>query len=366
MEKEVKREFFNIQDLIDKYPSATYYLVIGGRSVGKSYSAFGRAIYERLKYGTVTPLIRRNQEDILSAKLLTILNNHIIEGSYYFNMLVTEYFDLYDETQTMSCNYRGGFLNIVTRDLKGKIVQSLDVMYPCSLSNWERYKGVTLQKVRTIIYDEYLSRERYLVDEFSCLTNMISTLARTNTPKIIMLANTVSMINPYDLPMGIKHSDLEIGTTKVYVDDTNNPYIILHRCKSYDVGNRKLFKFADNGVRMISQGDWEVDEYDISELITKECFYTIHLFHEGFFNVYLNLCLNENGYYGHVTKDEILKSYVTISPVSYNFEMNCYSSIKYIKNVKIRGVIADIINNNRFKVDSLESGEQFRHFIKNS
>jgi len=143
--------------------------------------------------------------------------------------------------------------------------------YAFALSSMEHDKSSSYPKVRTIIFDEFLTRNIYLTDEFITFQNVLSTIIRDRDDAVIfMLGNTVNKFCPYFKEMGLTNiKTQEQGTIDVYTyGDTglrvaveftghkkDNP--IPEPPKKSDV----YFAFNNPKLQMIKHGAWEIDIY---------------------------------------------------------------------------------------------------------
>lgn len=102
--------------------------------------------------------------------------------------------------------------DLTWRPAKG---QFQTVGYFVSLSNYQRYKSLTFQRVRRIIFDEALienpgGRHDYLPGEFDRLVSVVDSVSREtpgsgqHKPNVYLLANAVDLANPYFLHFGVR------------------------------------------------------------------------------------------------------------------------------------------------------------------
>ena len=131
----------------------------------------------------------------------------------------------------------------------------------------EHYKSTSFPRITTIIFDEFMSRNGYLPNEWVLFANSLSTIIRhRDNVKIIMLGNTVNKYCPYFKEMGLNHiSDQKPGTVDVYhygdsgltvaVEYTGTS--VKHGGKASDV----YFSFDNPELKMITGGAWEIAIY---------------------------------------------------------------------------------------------------------
>lgn len=253
-----KFEFYDIRKLIKDYPEAFYYVVFGERSNGKTYSALDYAIERYKKTGEQFAYVRRWGEDIRKKNLGTLFSGHAENGriSSIFN---GEWNQIY---------YGSSKFYLERRNEKGETEKSDDNCgFAFDLNSMEHYKSTSFPRVTTIIFDEFMSRNGYLPNEWILFANTLSTIIRhRDNVKIIMLGNTVNKYCPYFSEMGLNHiKDQKPGTVDVYhYGDTGLTVVteytgssIKHGGKASDV----YFSFDNPELKMITGGAWEIAIY---------------------------------------------------------------------------------------------------------
>ena len=75
-----KIKYYEIRELLKKVPDAHYYMVIGERSNGKSFSILSYCIERNLKFDEEFVYIRRFDEDIKQKRASKIFDNLIHNG----------------------------------------------------------------------------------------------------------------------------------------------------------------------------------------------------------------------------------------------------------------------------------------------
>ena len=81
-----KFKYYDIRNTLKKYPDAYYYLVIGERSNGKTYSSLDYALERYFECGEQFAYIRRYGEDIRKKHLSNLFSGHI-ESIFSFIIL---------------------------------------------------------------------------------------------------------------------------------------------------------------------------------------------------------------------------------------------------------------------------------------
>ena len=255
----VKTEFYSLNKI--KKFNATYNLIIGERSNGKTYASLVEGItnwYTSDKKEQMG-IIRRWKEDITGKRasgIFSAINNNnevakITNGEYEGVTYFSGRFYL--------CNY----------DDTGKpLYNDKDVLgHTFALTDTEHNKSVSYPNITTIIFDEFLTKYTYLQDEFVTFMNTISTIVRKRTDvKIYMLGNTVNRYAPYFKEMGLNHiADMKQGDIDIYRYGDSELTVAVEYCKTLqtDDKNDNNFYFAFNNpkLEMITSGAWELDIY---------------------------------------------------------------------------------------------------------
>lgn len=237
---------------------AQYNVIIGERSNGKTYSALLHAIDQYFNgNGGELAIIRRWQEDIRGNRARDIftailqnnevykLSNGKYEGIYYYASKF--YFCNYDEDNKPLYNQDDIFCHLF------------------ALSDTEHNKSISFPKVKTIIFDEFMTRSAYLPNEFVLFMNTLSTIVRQRKDvTIFMLGNTVNKYSPYFKEMGLKNvADMKQGSIEVYTYGDSELKVAVEYCAS--IGESKdsnvYFAFNNPKLQMITTGAWELDLY---------------------------------------------------------------------------------------------------------
>ena len=249
-------KFFDVRKLIEEVPDAQYYVVIGERSNGKTYSSLSYAIENYVERGEQFVYVRRLSESVRVAYMRLLFNGMRKTGELQRQLNKIGFADL--------DFYSGAFWPLVTSET-GKLERLQTPMgYTMSINTWETAKGGSMPDVTTIIFDEFLTRKYYLPNEPILFENLVSSIVRENdNVKVIMLANTVSWSAPYFAEWGIGHiRDLKQGTYDIYQSNDGGRKIVV--CYTEHAGAKKsdvYFNFDNPRSRMIVDGTWETAMY---------------------------------------------------------------------------------------------------------
>lgn len=246
-------KYYSLKRILER--NATYNMIIGERSNGKSYSVHEYAAEEFYKNGGQLAVVRRWQDDFTgkrgAAMFDGIVNSGALEritkgewtGIYYYS------------SRWFFCRYEDG----------KRVVNEIPFAYGFAITSQEHDKSTSYPNVKTILFDEFLTRSMYLPDEFVLFCNVISTIVRQRTDvKIFMLGNTVNKYCPYFKEMGLKHvQQMKQGSIDVYKYGDSRLTVAVEYCKEGAEGKPSDFYFAfDNPkLNMITGGAWEIDIY---------------------------------------------------------------------------------------------------------
>lgn len=253
-----KMKYYDISHLVKDYPDAYYYMAFGERSNGKTYSALNYAIERYFKFGEQFAYIRRFGEDVKRKNLSTLFDAHVANKRIW---------ELSGQTYNL-VNYTAGRFIAYNYLDAGKIENDKQPMgFAFDLNSMEHHKSTSYPKVTTIIFDEFLSRQGYLTNEFTLFMNTLSTIIRDRSNvKIFMIGNTVNKYCPYFTEMGLSHiKEQQPGTVDLYTYADTGLSVAVEYCdptakrggKHSDV----YFAFDNPQLKMITSGAWEIAIY---------------------------------------------------------------------------------------------------------
>ena len=185
LKKRSKTEYYDVRDLMSEFPQCQYYVVFGERSNGKTYSSLDYALENYFRDGSQFAYVRRWGEDVKPSKLSELWSGHIRDKR------ITELSDGVFDT----LSYYNRKFYMATTDPETMEITKCPTPFGFvfDIAGMEHYKSVSFPGITTIIFDEFLSRNGYLPNEFILFTNTLSTIIRDrDNVKIIMLGNTVN------------------------------------------------------------------------------------------------------------------------------------------------------------------------------
>lgn len=254
--KDKELEFYSFDPIIEH--NATYNVIFGERSNGKTYGALKYAIDQYFNgNGGELGIIRRWQEDIRGNRASGMFNG-LLQNEEVAKLSRGEFTGIYYyASKFYFCNY----------DDNGKVIYSdQDIFaHAFALSDTEHNKSISYPNIKTIVFDEFLTRGVYLNDEFVLFMNSVSTIVRERDDvKIFMLGNTVNKYCPYFAEMGLKHiAKMEQGSIDLYTYGDSDLTVAVEYCSPSNISKEsdKYFAFDNPKLQMITSGSWELDLY---------------------------------------------------------------------------------------------------------
>lgn len=253
-------KYYSLSSILAK--RADYNIIFGERSNGKTYAALKYCIEQFHKTGGQFAYIRRWKEDIIGKRAANIFA--ALEGNDDIRKITN---GAYSRVKY----YNGVFYLANFDETTQKLVSdSTPCGYTFSLSDSEHNKSVSYPDVTTIVFDEFLTRRYYLVDEFITFMNVLSTIIRQrDNVKIFMLGNTVNKYCPYFAEMGLRHvKDMKQGSIDVYQYGKSGLKVAVEyagamreTAKTKTKKSDKYFAFDNKNLEMITQGKWELALY---------------------------------------------------------------------------------------------------------
>lgn len=354
-------KFYNTTKINKK--NATYNVIFGERSNGKTYALLKQALGDYFKDGSQAAYVRRWKEDITgrrAARLYSGLNEN-------------------GEVEKLSkglftgVHYWAGKFYLCNYDDSGKAIYSdLDIIaFTFALSDGEHDKSTSFPLIRTIIFDEFLTNRLYLNDEFVLFMNTVSTIVRRREDvKIYMLGNTVNKFCPYFTEMGLNHIlKMEQGSIDVYRYGTSDLTVAVEYCTSLQSKEKsnKYFAFNNPKLEMITGGAWELAIYPHLPIKYKPKDILLTYFIE--FNESLFQCEiveTEGVYFTYIhNKTTPIKNLEDDLIYSLNFEpsLNHVRSIYKPRN-KVQQRVLWFFKNDKVYFQDNEVGDTISNFIK--
>ena len=235
------------------------------RSNGKSFAVEERGLKKYIESGgkEQMAIIRRYDVDLQGKKgadVFTHFVNNPEKGNMIAKMTHGEWTDVY-------CYSRRWYLCRWENDKR--LVDSKPFCFGFTLAGMEHDKSLSFPGITTILFDEFMTRQFYLIDEFVTFTNVLSTIIRErDNVKIYMCGNTVNKYNPYFKEMGLnKVLQMEPGDIQVYKFAALHGKVLKIAVEYADNPNPDgkpsdvYFAFNNPKLQMITNGVWELAIY---------------------------------------------------------------------------------------------------------
>lgn len=268
-------DYWTSKKLRNKYPNANIYFVYGGRSAGKSFDSksltLDAAISSLSDHDNRFMLIRRFDSECTAPKL----------KNYYNNVKI------WSADNDLNTFTDGKYNNVIPYHSSIYLGNGKDIDYDAqvgyymALENEQDWAGASIEDVTTMVFEEAISRTKYLIDEPAKLMNMYCTIDRNRGKvKLWMFGNPLGKYIPYIVDWGLKPfiDKLEDGEMKalyIPVPDVNGEYphgsdtkervaavyrkdylqIAIEHTKSRSDGTKVIGKHADT----LITGKWQVD-----------------------------------------------------------------------------------------------------------
>ncbi len=191
----LEHPWYNFNKLLSH--NAVINIVAGGRGIGKTFGAEHKAIKDALRSGDQFIYTRRYDTEQKLAR------------ATFFDAVGLKFPDWNFRVE----GFESQAVHASTIDDKKRPWKPIGYHVP--LSKAQQFKSVPFPNVRWIIFDEFIiedsTQTRYLKDEVNALLNFYNTVDRyQDRVRVLMLANSVSIMNPYFTDWGIKPMDNEV------------------------------------------------------------------------------------------------------------------------------------------------------------
>lgn len=163
--------------------NGVYNFIAGGRGIGKTFGAKEKGIRAAITKGDQFIYLRRYKTEMQTAR-----NTFFADVEYKF--------------PNHDFKVQGNEAMCAPVKTRGEKKRSWQVIgYFIALSNAQTQKSVAFPRVKLIMFDEFIIEKgalHYLPDESTVFNNFYSTVDRyTDKTKVLFLANSVSIMNPY-------------------------------------------------------------------------------------------------------------------------------------------------------------------------
>ena len=251
----MKPKYYSLKNILSE--NAEYNLIIGERSNGKTYACLKYALEDYYNNGNEFVYLRRWKDDIQTKRADAVFASLVANGEIE-KITNGEYNNI--------MFYRGRWsLANYDSETKKMTASKKTACYAMSLSDVEHDKSTSYPKVTNIIFDEFLTRQYYMPDEFVIFMNVLSTIIRDRkNVKIFMLGNTVNKFCPYFDEMGLSNiTTQKQDTIDVYTYGDSGLRVAVEYCGTIQKkkASNKYFAFNNPKLNMIKSGAWEIALY---------------------------------------------------------------------------------------------------------
>lgn len=253
----MKEKFYSLDNILSY--NADYNIIYGERSNGKTTAVLGYALKKHIESGYTEQLaIVRRWETDFKGKNGQQMFEGIVALHWVTDWTHGEYNAIYYYSQRWYLCYYND---------KGEREKTAELPFAMgfSVSSEEHYKSTSYPLITTILFDEFITRDYYLPEEFVKFQNLLSTLIRLRTNvKIFMCGNTINKFCPYFCEMGLTNiKKLEKGKIDLYTygDSELRVAVEYSDFPGRKKKSNKYFAFNNPKLQMITQGGWEIDIY---------------------------------------------------------------------------------------------------------
>lgn len=323
-------------------------MIVGERSNGKTYACLEYALDNFFKKGEEFVYLRRWNDDVKTKRMQT---------------LFTPFKD-YLEKRNGKVIFKSGVFYFVDLDSEEETVMA----YALSISEVEHMKSSSYENVTTVIFDEFLTRRVYLVNEFVSFMNVLSTIIRKRENVIIfMLGNTVNRYCPYFSEMGLKNIEhMKQGTIDLY-KYSSGMTVSVEYCSNLNKVKKgsSYFAFDNPDLKMITEGKWELGIYP---------HVSWRLYSENIFYSFV-ISFNDKLYQGDLYNDDngiyifIHDKTTPIKQGSLVFSLESVPDVLYNVSVftggnKVLNLIKNLFLNNKVFYQDNSVGDSINNYLK--
>ena len=205
----MKTSYYSLENILTH--KADYNIIFGERSNGKTTAVLEYALKEHIKsnYKHQLGLIRRWEEDFKGTKSTDMVSGIISLG------WVSKYTK--ERYNTIIYRAMNWYLANIQEDGTKEVAEQ-PFIKGFAISSQEHYKSTAYPDIKMILFDEFITRDYYLPDEFIKFQNLLSTIIRLRDDVVIfMCGNTVNKYCPYFKEMGLNNiTKQKQGTIDIY------------------------------------------------------------------------------------------------------------------------------------------------------
>lgn len=252
-EKDTGKKIFDPFEILKE--GTPYNVVFGERSNGKTTGAIFASLLDWFDTGRPFVVLRRYDEALKPVNANLLFAWFIAQG---WPGLITR--GEYD-----GIGYRSREWYWTRKEPDGSTTRGPSFAYARALTQYEHDKSSGDVNYKNIVFDEFITRNNYLIDEFVIFSNVLSTLIRNKTDvRVWMCGNSVNPYCPYWREMGLgKVKDMKPGAINVYTYGDSRLKVAVQRTEPSggDTSSGFYFAFDNPRLQMITSGDWEIESH---------------------------------------------------------------------------------------------------------
>ncbi|MBO7259883.1 MAG: phage DNA encapsidation protein [Bacteroidaceae bacterium] len=339
--------------------------IAGGKGNGKTFGLLFYYLKERIRTGRILRYLRRYRESIAPKAIQSLCKP---QRQNLINLTNGQYNDFQ--------YYQNRFF-LVRRNENGDIVEKdIQPFIVCSaLNSVEGFTGADEGECSAVFYDEFLSREKELPDEFYSLMIFHNNCIRNRTDyfcPLILVGNTVTRNSSLIVNFGVDLYSMKKGEITVVKNSRKEPTIVFEYCTDAPVmkeaADTYYSRFENDRIKMIYKGDWTVSNYPMlprQELDSSFLLANIKIISPSGSALLFSFRRTGDNLFGYVSTfgDDDTPHICTMINKTYIFKKPNY--INYLPNKGIFRTFAKLIYTKNVYFESMEIGEYFRDFLKN-
>lgn len=338
--------------------------IAGGKGNGKTYDILREALKERIDKKRLARYLRRYRESISPKALQSLCNP---QRQNLINYSKEKYNDFQYYQNRFFLVKRNDSGEITAKDSKPFIVCS-------ALNTVEANTGADEGECSMIFYDEFLSREKEIQDEFYSLMIFHNNCTRNRVYwcPLVLVGNTVTRNSSLITNFGVDLYSMQKGQITVVKNSKKEPTIVFEYCSDVQVMKEAAAayyeRFENERIKMIYKGDWTVSNYPMlphQELDNAFNIANIKIISPAGTALLFQFKRIGDNLFGYVCSfdDDEIQHLCTLINKTYIFKKPGY--INYLPNRGIFKAFSRLIYTKNVYFQSMEIGEYFRDFLKN-
>ena len=348
-----KDGFYHVDDVLQKVPDATFFIILGGRDLGKSFAIKTHCLQEAVK-GSELAYIRRFDRE---------MKQHMNEA-YWADVPLKKYTKL--DRDTIICDRSALYLGNTDETGKRKKAEKIGNTFALNIAG--HYKSTMYPKLGNAIFEEFITDEMYVPDEPNKLQNLVSTLARDKQFKVWMIGNTMSRVCPYFTEWSLTNiPNMKPGQIDRYemkqAEGTTITIAVEFAPPRDAVKSSKMFfgKSRD----MIVSGQWHSNTYPHIPVDQFDKLYDINL-NMSHFKFCVNLMQSKRDQTNLVLYITPAKVHKTIRTITDEFTLDPLSTPCLRSDLGGELLIAKLFKESRVAFCNNLCGEDFYNALKNT